>query len=119
MTGHTVLVVEDDAEVRELAAYSLRDAGHEVLEAATGAQAILLFEQHPEIELLFTDIVMPGIDGCLVAELVKRRRPDIQVIYTTGFAGGTGQYPAVMHGEVLNKPYRLTELIAAVERALG
>jgi CheY-like chemotaxis protein len=115
----TVLVVDDDAEVRELAAWSLRDAGHTVLEAADGAEALALFEQHPEIDLLFTDIVMPGLDGYRVAEMARERRPEIGVLYTTGFAGGTGQYANVMHGQVLRKPYHLDELVSAVARALG
>jgi CheY-like chemotaxis protein len=118
MMAHTVLVVDDDAEVRELAVWSLRDAGHDVIEAETGAQALALFDEHPEIDLLFTDIVMPGIDGCRVAECAKRRRPDVHVLYTTGYIGGTGQYPGIMHGQVLSKPYHLSELVAAVAEAL-
>jgi CheY-like chemotaxis protein len=118
-TPRTVLVVDDDAEVRELAVWSLRDAGHTVLEAADGAEALTLFEQHPEIDLLFTDIVMPGIDGYRVAEMARERRPEIGVLYTTGFAGRTGQYANVMHGQVLRKPYHLDELVAAVARLLG
>jgi len=118
-TARSVLVVDDDAEVRELAVWSLRDAGYVVLEAADGAGALTLFEQHPEIDLLFTDIVMPGLDGYRVAEMARERRPEIGILYTTGFAGGTGQYANVMHGQVLRKPYHLDELVAAVARALG
>jgi CheY-like chemotaxis protein len=114
----TVLVVDDDPEVRELAAWSLRDAGHDVIEAESGDQALALFEQHPEIDLLFTDIVMPGIDGCRMVEIAKQRRPDVHVLYTTGYIGGAGGYPNVMYGQVLSKPYHLNELVDAVARAL-
>ena len=115
---HTVLVVEDDPEVRELAVQWLREAGHAVLEAGTGACAMALFDKHPEIGLLFTDIVMPGVDGIWVAATAKRRRPDVQVVYTTGYSRAMERGSA-LHGEILHKPYRGRELLAAVARALA
>jgi CheY-like chemotaxis protein len=115
--ARTILVVDDDAQVRELVVLSLREAGYDVLEAATGAEAMALFEQHPEIDVLFTDIVMPGIDGFRVADMIKQRRADVQVLYATGFAGDVTPPPGAVHGPILNKPYRLSDLVAAVERA--
>ena len=119
MRAPTVLVVDDDPDVRELAAGMLREAGHAVLEASTGQEAVVLFEAHPEIDLIFTDIVMPGIDGFRVADVAKTRRPEVKILYATGFSGRAAEYLGVVHGEILPKPYRGPQLAAAVERALG
>jgi CheY-like chemotaxis protein len=117
--SHTILLVEDDAEIRELAAEALREAGHGVIEAANGGAAIQSFEQHPEIDLIFTDIVMPGIDGFRVADVAKTRRPSVKIIYATGYAGRAEEYLGVRHGAILLKPYRGQQLSAAVAQALG
>jgi CheY-like chemotaxis protein len=115
----TILVVDDDPDVRELAVELLREAGHDVLEASTGQEAIVLFEAHPEIDLIFTDIVMPGIDGFRVADVAKTRRPSVKIIYATGYAGRAEEYLGVRHGAILLKPYRGQQLSAAVAQALG
>jgi CheY-like chemotaxis protein len=119
LRASTVLVIDDDPDVRELAAGLLRETGHTVLEASTGQEAIVLFEAHPEIDLIFTDIVMPGIDGFRVADVAKTRRPEVKILYTTGFAGRAAEYLGVKHGEILLKPYRGHQLAAAVHNALG
>jgi|SRR5271156_3458105 len=119
MRAHTVLVVDDDPDVRELAVGLLREIGHDVLEASTGQEAMVLFEAHPEIALIFTDIIMPGIDGFRVADMAKTLRPAVKVIYSTGYAGRADEYLGVRHGEILLKPYRGQQLSAAVAQALG
>src|SRR6516165_5800090 len=81
----TILVVENDAAVRDVVETILTDAGHLVLTAADGIAAFRLFERHPDIALVFTDIVMPKIDGLMLADMAKLRRPDIKVLYTTAF----------------------------------
>src|SRR5215813_5796130 len=83
-----VLVVEDDDDVREFAVRVLRDNGFRVLEAVNAGVALILLEQEIPIEVLFTDIVMPGEpDGIGLADRAKALRPDLRVLYTTGFAG--------------------------------
>jgi CheY-like chemotaxis protein len=114
----TILVVEDEPQIRELAVEVLRDAGHCVLEAARGCEAILLFEERPEIDLIFTDIVMPGIDGFKVADMAKVRRPEVKILYVTGFEHRTRNFLGIVHGRILRKPYRQSDLLQAVEEAL-
>src|ERR1700679_3934668 len=74
-----ILVVDDDDAVRELAATILQDAGYRVLEAESGQRAIQLFEAHPDIGLIFTDIAMPGLDGFKLADIAKFRRPATRI----------------------------------------
>jgi len=114
-----ILVVEDEPAIRGLAVESLRDAGHHVLEAGTGDEAIRLFEDHPEIALIFTDIVMPGIDGFKVADMAKVRRPDVKILYVTGFEYQVEDFLGVVHGPILWKPYQPSDLVTAVDEALA
>lgn len=119
MRALTVLVVDDDPDVRAFAVEHLREVGHEVIEASTGQEAIVLFEAHSEIDVIFTDIVMPGIDGFRLADVVKTRRPGVRIIYATGYAGRAEEHLGVKHGEILLKPYRGQQLSAAVAHALN
>ena len=119
MTTRTVLVVDDDPDVREITALSLRTAGHAVLEAPNAGEAILLLRRHPEIGLLFTDIVMPGVDGFRFADMAKAQRPELRVLYATGYADRVEAYHGAVHGPILPKPYRMSDLLAAVARALA
>jgi len=113
-----ILVVDDDDGVRELAATILGDAGYRVLEAANGQRAIQLFEANPDIDLIFTDIVMPGLDGFKLADIAKFRRPEIRILYATAFMEYADEKLGVVHGEVLLKPYRPSQLEQVVEKTL-
>lgn len=119
MSQPIILVVEDDAAVRPVAAGILEDAGFRVLEAAGGDQAFRLLDQHPEIALIFTDIVMPGIDGFALAERARLKRPDLRVLYTTGDATAAPGVGIGVHGAMLPKPYRPGQLAAWVRLALA
>lgn len=116
--ANTILIVEDDRDVRELAIAVLEDAGYRVLEAASGDEAHRLLLAHPDlrINLLFTDIVMPGpLDGIDLAGAARALRPDLKVLYTTGFADLVRRHgDDELHGTVLHKPYRPGELQRAV-----
>jgi CheY-like chemotaxis protein len=115
-----ILVVEDDADVREFAVQVLRDDGYQVLEAVSGGVALVLLEQDLPIDVLFTDIVMPGEpDGVGLAEQAKALRPDLPVLYATGFAGASRLDDHTIHGVVLNKPYGSKQLLLAIERLLA
>ena len=117
--SRTILVVENDADLRDVVETALADAGYRVLTAADGIAAFRLFERHPDIALVFTDIVMPKIDGLMLADMAKLRRPDVKILYATAFAALTDRQPGYRYGEVLRKPFRSGELVAAVERALA
>ncbi len=111
-----ILVVDDDPQVLDIAAASFEAEGHRVFKASNGAEALRLLDDHPRIALLFTDIVMPGsIDGLDLAELAKRRRPGLRVIYTSGYLKDEG----VWEGTLLPKPWTPDDLKAAVDDAFA
>jgi CheY-like chemotaxis protein len=112
----TLIVVEDDDDVRDLAVTVLREAGYNVLQAMNGGIALVLLEQDIPVDLLFTDIVMPGDpDGFELAERAVELRPGLRILYTTGYAG-PAQPPAdrPMLGRMLRKPYRTADLLAEI-----
>lgn len=114
----TILVVEDDREVRELAVEALSSADYRVLEAASGDDALQLLMAHPDltIDLLFTDIVMPGRhDGIDLARAARKLRPGLKVLFATGFANLVRQNREEdIEGPVLRKPYRPRELYSVL-----
>jgi len=110
--GQLILLVEDEPSVRSLAADSLRELGYNVVEAESAAAALRMLDGNPEVALLFTDIVMPDMNGRKLADEAVKRRPGLRVIYTTGFARN-----AVVHNRVLDpgvnflpKPFTLQQL---------
>lgn len=85
--GEMILVVEDDEDVRTFAVELLCELGYEVLAAADGTQALHILDRHLGIRLLFTDCVLPGgMNGREVAQEACRRRTELKVLYTTGYA---------------------------------
>jgi PAS domain S-box-containing protein len=113
----TALVVEDEPAIRRLAARTLRAAGHTVLEAATGESALAIADTHQgRIDVLFTDVVMPGLSGPSLADELVRRRPGIRVVLTSGYTESevARRGLAVMPGGFLRKPYAPSELLAAL-----
>jgi signal transduction histidine kinase len=109
----TVLLVEDDERVREVAAETLREAGFRVIAAHDGSEALGLIRRGEQFDVLFSDIVMPGgIDGIEVASAARVLRPGLPVLLATGYAGrGTD---SAEHGfEVIGKPY---DQVAVVKR---
>jgi len=85
--AETILVVEDDDDVRAYTKEILRELGYSILEAATGLAALRVLEAHPEIDLLFTDVGLPGgMNGRQLADEARRRRPDLKILFTTGYA---------------------------------
>jgi len=86
--GHeTILVVEDDGDVRNYTTDTLRELGYHVLEASNGAAALQMLEHHPEVDVLFTDVGLPGgMNGRRLAEEARKRRNTIKVLFTTGYA---------------------------------
>lgn len=108
-----LLVVEDEALVRELIVLELEDAGYAVAEAEDGPTAIRLLETQEDIALLFTDIRLPGgLTGWDIAEKARALRPGLPVIYTTGFSRDELRLVAGAH--FLKKPYRPAAVLEAV-----
>ncbi len=118
--GETILVVEDEDMVRAFAVSALREGGYRILEAADGPSALILLAAHPEVALLFTDVVLKGpMNGCALAKAASRHRR-LPVLYTSGYSRD-----AVVHDgrldpgvELLQKPFTSDALIRQVRGLL-
>ncbi|MGB7699436.1 MAG: CHASE3 domain-containing protein [Methylovirgula sp.] len=115
-----ILVVEDDPLMRQMSADALRDLGYTVLDSGSATEALAIIDASPEIRLLFTDVVMPDVNGKKLADEALRRRPDLKVLFTTGYTRN-----AVVHGGVLDpgvnflsKPFGLEQLASKVRTIL-
>lgn len=116
-----LLVVEDDVLVREHLVAQLRDLGYRVTDASSGPEAYEIVKRMADIDLLFTDVVMPGgMNGRQLAEAALKLRPDLKVLYTSGYTENAiihhGRLDAGVH--LLSKPYRRQELALKVRKAL-
>ncbi len=110
----TILVVDDDPDIRDYASQVLEDCGYSVLTAADGAAALSMLRNATRIDVLFTDIVMPGIDGVEVARRALEQIPGLKVLFASGYSAGLAPT-----SRLLKKPYRPQQLageIAAVLR---
>jgi CheY-like chemotaxis protein len=121
----TILVVDDEAEVRALAREALVASGHEVLEAGDGEEALRVAGAHPApIHLLLTDVVMPRLNGVDLGNRLTHERPDTKVLYMTGFAVIGAQLeqatgPALEPGTpILPKPFSPEGLARKVQEVL-
>jgi CheY-like chemotaxis protein len=114
LARQTILVVDDDPDILDYASDVLEEYGYTVLTAADGAAALVLLRDHPEIDLLFTDIVMPGLHGAEVARRACQQRPRLKVLFTSGYAADV-----VPSGRLLKKPYRPHQLAQEIAVILG
>ncbi|MFJ3468332.1 response regulator [Pseudomonas sp. NPDC090203] len=111
-----MLVVEDEPDVRMLVVDVLRELGYSVEVAADGAAALPFLEGGGRIDLLVTDVGLPGLNGRQVAEIARQHRPGLRVLFMTGYAGN-----ALVRGEVLEdgmdmltKPFTIDDLAQRV-----
>jgi PAS domain S-box-containing protein len=118
--GETILVVEDDDDVRIYSTETLRELGFTVLEAHDGASALRLLEHHPEIRLLFTDVGLPGINGRELVDAARSRRANLRVLFTSGY-----ERNELMHDgrldvgvDLLSKPFTRAQLANRVRASL-
>jgi two-component system cell cycle sensor histidine kinase/response regulator CckA len=118
--GHTVLVVEDAGGLRELTKRLLERQGHVVLLAANADEARQVFDEHPSIDLLLTDVVMPGASGPELVRRLVERRPTLKVIYMSGYTDEA----IVQHGVLdpgivfLHKPFSSATLGRKIREVL-
>ena len=115
-----ILVVEDDPLMRRLATEALHELGYTVFDADGAADALATLDRVADVKLLFTDVVMPDVNGKKLADEAVRRRPGLKVLFTTGYTAN-----AVVHGGVLDtgvnfisKPFTLDQLAAKVRAVL-
>ena len=120
--GETVLVVEDEAAVREMTGRILSENGYRVIDAADGYRARILCDQFQgEIDLLLSDVVMPGMSGRQVAEQLRTLRPGLKVLYMSGHEGDVLDHHGFNGDEMplLEKPFDRNRLLASVRGALS
>ena len=118
--GATILVVEDEPPVRQLVSKVLERGGYRVLQAATGEDALALPEVE-SIDLLLTDVVMPGMSGRELASALRTMRPELPVLYMSGYTQDEVLRHGIEAGEVslLEKPFSPADLLATVRSTLG
>jgi nitrogen-specific signal transduction histidine kinase/CheY-like chemotaxis protein len=119
--GGTVLVVDDELDLLDIAEAFLAELGYTVIRAADGASALRALEDAGPIDLMVTDIIMPGgINGFELAERVRRLRPGIRILYTSGFpAEALAERSGKLEdGPILNKPYQRAEFADMVRKSL-
>jgi signal transduction histidine kinase/CheY-like chemotaxis protein len=120
-SGQTVLVVEDEEKVRSASVEMLEELGYRVLEATDGSSALKLLDGKGAVDLLFTDVVLPGgMNGKELADEIRRMLPEMKVLYTTGYARN-----AIVHGgrldpgvALITKPFSYAELAAKIRAVL-
>jgi CheY-like chemotaxis protein/two-component sensor histidine kinase len=117
----TILVVEDEEDVRELVCRLLGALGYRILQASEGNAALAIVDSEPTIDLLFTDVVLPGgMNGPDIARAAQARRPGLKVLYTSGYTGNAIQQLEALASEVrlLSKPYAIEDLAQTVRGML-
>jgi len=119
--SETVLLVEDEEEVRKLAAQILKRQGYKVLEAPQGGDALLICEQHQTpVHLMLTDVVMPGMSGHQLAKRLKSLQPEMKVLYMSGYTDNTiVQHGVLVEGvNYISKPFTVDALARKVREVL-
>ena len=110
----TILIVDDDPAILEYAGGVLEEYGYAVLAASNAASALVMLRNSDRIDLLFTDLVMPGFDGIELVRRAGEEIPGLKVLFTTGYS--TDPAP---NGRLLKKPYRPQQLAGAIAAALA
>lgn len=118
--GETVLVVEDNDDVRAYSVMILTELGYRVIEAADADSAIAVLESDERLDLLFTDVVLPGKSGRTIADAAASLRPKLKVLFTTGYSRNA----IIHHGrldagvQLITKPFTFEQLAARVRDVL-
>ena len=110
----TILVVDDEPEVRTIVSEFLEDFGYRVLQASGASDALRLLDSQEEVDLLITDIRMPGLSGIELADIAAARHRDLKIILISGYS-----VAQPVARRFLRKPFRMKDLQAAVIAELG
>jgi len=113
-TAHIILVVDDEEEVREILAEALEDFGYAVVTAASGEEALPVLHNGRNIEMVITDVRMPGMSGLQLAEEIRHRWPTVKVVLISGYF-----LPQAVQQRFLKKPFHMKELASIVRAELG
>ena len=117
--GAAVLVVEDDPRVSRSTVAALEELGYRPYPCASGREALAILQREPHLALVVTDVMMPEMTGTELAAEVQRRRPDMRILFVTGYVGEAGDADDLSGHAVLRKPFTVAALAASVEAALG
>jgi PAS domain S-box-containing protein len=119
--GETVLVIEDEASVRELVIEVLHDLGYRALQAGDGPSGLKILQSPERIDLLVSDIGLPGMNGRQVAEAARERRPDLKVLFITGYADNAAMANGFLEPgmEMVTKPFAVDALAARIRAMIG
>lgn len=119
--GGIIMLVEDEDPVRVFAARALRNKGYTVIEARTGEGALDLLDDTPHVDVLVTDMVMPGMNGATLARRVRQDRPDTRVVLISGYSeeAARGELTESADFHFLPKPFSLNQLAAKVKEVMG
>jgi DNA-binding NtrC family response regulator len=117
--AETVLLVEDEILIRMAAFQHLEDCGYTVLQAANAAEALEILKRYPQIDLVFTDVRMPGeMDGLGLAKWVIEHRPHIAVMIASGHAAKENVLQELCGAHAFTKPYSFDDLTVRIREAL-
>jgi two-component system cell cycle sensor histidine kinase/response regulator CckA len=122
LTGHgTILLVEDEEGLRALNARGLSSRGYTVLEAGNGVEAIEVLDKQGHVDLVVSDVVMPEMDGPTLLKELRRRDPDVKIIFVSGYAeeAFSKNLPSQEQYAFLAKPFTLKQLVAEVKKTLA
>jgi len=117
MQGTTILLVDDDNQVREVTRAMLHELGHRVLETGSGGAALDTLQRENGIELLIVDFAMPGMNGAELARQVRIRWPTLPILFATGFADRAA-LAGVDDSRIIGKPFTDDELAEKISLAL-
>jgi CheY-like chemotaxis protein len=114
-----ILVVEDEPEVRSFVTKQLGTLGYSVIEAANGGAALDALASQPDIDLLFSDLILPGgMTGLQLLERARSLRPDLRAVLTTGYTEEFASFESLITDPVLKKPYKRQRLAETLRKAL-
>lgn len=118
----TILVVEDEEAVRAIAVQTLERHGYQVFSAASGREAVAAAERlTSKLDMLITDVVMPGMSGLQLAESMRNKYPDIKILFMSGYTSDTALRDGIREGEVhfIQKPFKLSDFASRVEGVIS
>ena len=119
MSAANILLVDDYGDLREITALGLRDSGYNVIEASSGSAALDVLDANRSIDLLIVDFAMPGMSGIDLLDQARAKRPEIKVVFITGYVDHARFGAKFANEIVVKKPFTMDQLAPALRKALG